>query len=126
VNLGLALVGRRPASKIRKTPAGGYQLRFRRHGEMRTSSEVYAVRAEAERALWQMADDGRADCNYDRRYRAPVRLTAVSGLRWGEVTALRRCDLDLEVGTRTGACCVRGAVNRRDLARGAEVQGTGG
>jgi hypothetical protein len=69
VSLGLALVGRRPASKIRKTPAGGYRLRFRRHAEMRTSPEVYAVRVEAERALWQMADDGRADCNHDRRYR---------------------------------------------------------
>lgn len=65
----MALVGRRPASKIRKTPAGGYRLRFRRHGEMRTSPEVYAVRVEAERALWQMADDGRADCNHDRLYR---------------------------------------------------------
>ena len=56
------LVGRRPVGNIRKLPAGGYRLRFRRHGVMRTSPEVYGTRAEAERALWKMADDGRADC----------------------------------------------------------------
>ncbi len=50
------LVGRRPVGNIRKLPAGGYRLRFRRHGVMRTAPEVYAVRAEAERALWRMAD----------------------------------------------------------------------
>ena len=31
------LVGRRPVGNIRKLPACGYRLRFRRHGEMRTS-----------------------------------------------------------------------------------------
>jgi len=55
------LVGRRPVGNIRTTPAGSYRLRFRRHGEMRTSPEVYGTRPEAERALWTMADDGRAD-----------------------------------------------------------------
>ena len=93
------LVGRRPVGNIRKLPAGGYRLRFRRHGEMRTSPEVYATRAEAERALWKMADDGRADCNHDRRYLALVLLATFASLRWGEVTALRRCDLDLTAGT---------------------------
>jgi integrase len=93
------LVGRRPVGNIRKIPAGGYRLRFQRHGEMRTSPEVYAVRAEAERALWQMADDGRAECNHDRRYLALVLLTTFASLRWGEATALRRCDLDLAAGT---------------------------
>ena len=92
-------VGRRPVGNIRKLPAGGYRLRFRRHGEMRTSPEVYAVRAEAERALWQMADDGRADCHYDRRYLALVLLATFASLRWGEATALRRCDLDLDART---------------------------
>ncbi len=43
-------VGRRPVGNIRQIP-GGYRLRFSRHGEMRTSPEVYASRAEAERAL---------------------------------------------------------------------------
>src|SRR4029077_5887228 len=51
-------VGRRPVGNIRTTP-GGYRLRFGRHGEMRTSPEVYASRAEAERTLWKIASDGR-------------------------------------------------------------------
>ena len=46
-----------------------------------------------------MADDGRADCNHDRRFRALVLLATFASLRWGEVTALRRCDLDLGAGT---------------------------
>jgi integrase len=93
------LVGRRPVGNIRKMPAGGYGLRFQRHGEMRTSPEVHAVRSEAERALWQMADDGRAECHHDRRYLALVLLATFASLRWGEVTALRRCDLDLDAAT---------------------------
>ena len=52
-------VGRRPVGNIRQIP-DGYRLRFGREGEMRTSPEVYASRAEAERALWKMASDGRA------------------------------------------------------------------
>ena len=62
-------VGRRPVGNIRKLPAGGYRLRFRRHGVMRTAPEVFGTRQEAERALWKMADDGRADSNTDRRFR---------------------------------------------------------
>jgi integrase len=92
-------VGRRPVGNIRALPGGGYRLRFRRHGEMRTSPEVYGSRAEADRALWKMADGGRADCVHDRRYLALVLLTTFSSLRWGEVTALRRSDLDLGAGT---------------------------
>jgi integrase len=91
-------VGRRPVGNIRKVSAGGYRLRYRRYGEMRTSPEVYATRAEAERALWRMLSDGRADCNQDRRFRALVLLATFASLRWGEVTALRRCDLDLDSG----------------------------
>ena len=30
-------VGRRPVGNVRKLPVGGYRLRFRRNGEMRTS-----------------------------------------------------------------------------------------
>ena len=93
------LVGRRPVGNIRKLPAGGYRLRFQRHGVMRTAPEVFGTRPEAERALWKMADDGRADCTHDRRYLALVLLATFASLRWGEVTALRRCDLDLESGT---------------------------
>jgi len=93
------LVGRRPVGNIRNAPAGGYQLRFRRHGEFRTSPEVYGTRTEAEQALWKMADDGRADCNQDRRYLALVLLATFASLRWGEVTALRRADIDLAAST---------------------------
>jgi integrase len=92
-------VGRRPVGNIRALPGGSYRLRFRRHGEMRTSPEVYRSRTVADDALWKMADEGRADCVQDRRYRALVLLTTFSSLRWGEVTALRRSDLDLEAGT---------------------------
>jgi integrase len=91
-------VGRRPVGNIRQIP-GGYRLRFGRHGEMRTSPEVYASRAEAERALWKMAGDGRADCHHDRRFYALVLLATFASLRWGEATALRRCDLDLTAAT---------------------------
>jgi integrase len=45
-----------------------------------------------------MVDEGRADCDYDRRFRAMVLLATFASLRWGEVTALRRCDVDLEAG----------------------------
>jgi hypothetical protein len=68
---------------------------------MRTAPHVYASRAGAEGALWVMANDGRADCSEDRRYRALVLLATFASLRWGEVTVLRRCDLDLTAG------CVR-------------------
>lgn len=91
-------VGRRPVGNIRKTK-DGYRLRFRRHGEMRTHPERYGTRQEAERALWKMAEDGRADCTQDRRFRALVLLATFASLRWGEATALRRCDLDLTART---------------------------
>jgi integrase len=91
-------VGRRPVGNIRQTP-DGYRLRFSRHGEMRTSPERYATRQAAERALWKMADDGRADCTHDRRFYALVLLTAFTSVRWGEATALRRADIDLKART---------------------------
>ena len=91
-------VGRRPVGNIRAIQ-GGYRLRFGRDGEMRTSPEVYASRAEAERTLWKMASDGRADCHHDRRFHALVLLATFASLRWGEATALRRCDLDLNART---------------------------
>ena len=43
--------------------------------------------------------DGRADCSHDRRYRALVLLATFASLRWGEATALRRCDVDLDAAT---------------------------
>jgi integrase len=92
-------LGRRPVGNVRQLPAGGYRLRFRRDGAMRTAPEVYPTRDDAEHALWALAENGRADCTHDRRYRALVLLTTFASLRWGEVTALRRADLDLQVGT---------------------------
>jgi integrase len=38
----------------------------------------------------------RADISHDRRFYALVLLATFGSLRWGEATALRRCDLDLE------------------------------
>lgn len=92
------LVGRHPVGNIRKLPAGGYRLRSSRNGEMRTCPETYLSRADAQRVLWEMTVDGRADCTYDRRYRALVLLATFASLRWGEATALQRCDLDLKAG----------------------------
>ena len=46
-----------------------------------------------------MASDGRADCTHDRRFHALVLLATFASLRWGEATALRRCDLDLNART---------------------------
>ena len=68
-------VGRRPVGNIRALPGAAYRLRFRRNGEMRTSPEMYGTRLEADRALWKMADEGRADWVYDRRYLALILLT---------------------------------------------------
>jgi integrase len=89
------VIGRRPVGNVRQLADGGYRLRFSRNGEMRTSPEVYTSRTDAQRALWTMAAAGRADYAQDRRYRALVLLATFASLRWGEVTALRRCDLDL-------------------------------
>jgi integrase len=93
------LVGRRPIVNVRQLPSGGYRLRFQRHGEMHTAPEVYRAKSDAAQALWAMARDGRVDCHHDRRYRALVLLATFASLRWGEATALRRCDLDLDAGT---------------------------
>ena len=71
-------VGRRPVGNIRAIQ-GGYRLRFGRHGEMRTSPEMYASRAAAERALWKMASDGRADCHHDRRFYALASIFRAPG-----------------------------------------------
>jgi integrase len=93
------LVGRRPVGNIRKLPGGGYRLRVRRNSAMRTVPEVCGTRTEAERMLWTMASDERADFTQDERFRAMVLLATFASLRWGEVTALARSDLDLEAAT---------------------------
>ncbi len=65
----------------------------------RATALVLVTPLEAERALWKMADDGRADCTHDRRFRALVLLATFASLRWGEATALTRADLDLRART---------------------------
>ena len=92
-------IGRRPIGDVRELPGGGYRLRFRRDGRMRTAPEIYGTRSAAESALWAMADESRADFGQDGRFRAMVLLTTFASLRWGEVTALTRSDLDLNAGT---------------------------
>jgi len=92
-------VGRRPVGNVRKLPGGGYRLRFRKDGQMRTAPEVYGTRSAAEGALWAMANDGRADFTQDGRLRTMVLLATFASLRWGEITALTRSDIDLKAGT---------------------------
>jgi hypothetical protein len=82
-----ARVGRRPVGNVRQLPVGGYRLQFRRDGVMRTVPAVYATRDEAESALRELADTGRADCTHDRRYHALILLTTFASLRWGERAA---------------------------------------
>jgi hypothetical protein len=98
-------VGRRPVGNIGKVPRG-YRLRLCRHGEMRTSPEVYATRAEAERALWTMTRDGRADCTHDRRYYALVLLASFAIFAAGEATALSTLRLITGGRVRTRTLCV--------------------
>ncbi|MCC5574384.1 site-specific integrase [Microtetraspora sp. AC03309] len=42
---------------------------------------------------------GPTDCTQDRRFRALVLFATFASLRWGEVSALRPSDLDLDAGT---------------------------
>lgn len=57
------------------------------------------------------ASDSRADCAQDRRFYALVLLATFASLRWGEVTALHRADLDLEAPYRPDPGRLRGALN---------------
>ncbi|GAA4152323.1 hypothetical protein GCM10022416_50450 [Actinomadura keratinilytica] len=54
-----------------------------------------ATRAQAERMLWKLAEEGHADVTRDDRLRAFILLATFASLRWGEITALRRCDIDI-------------------------------
>ncbi|MCW2901208.1 MAG: Phage integrase, N-terminal SAM-like domain [Streptosporangiaceae bacterium] len=88
-------VGVRPVGNIRKLDSGEYRLRYRvKGGTMRRFPELFSTQAAAEHALWKLAEDGHADVTRDDRLRALVLLAAFASLRWGEVTALRRCDID--------------------------------
>jgi integrase len=88
-------VGVRPVGNIRKLDSGEYRLRYQvKDGVMRRFPQTFATRLEAERVLWKLAEEGRADVVQDDRLRALILLAAFASLRWGEVTALRRCDID--------------------------------
>ena len=100
-------IGMRPVGNIRATP-DGYRLRFALHGVTHAAPGRYSTRGEAERELWKMAEEGRADSTRDPRFRAMVLLATFASLRWGEVTALHRADLDLAARTvRVRATYVR-------------------
>jgi integrase len=60
---------------------------------------VYPTRTAAEDALWTLVAEDQVLIEHDRRFRALVLLTTFASLRWGEVIALRRSDLDLEKHT---------------------------
>ncbi|MFD0856150.1 hypothetical protein ACFQ07_28180, partial [Actinomadura adrarensis] len=76
-------VGERPVGNFRKLDSGEYRLRYRvKGGVMRRHPETFASRVQAERALWKLAQDGRADVIRDDRLRAMILLAAFASLRW--------------------------------------------
>ena len=110
-------VGRRPVGNIRATP-GRLPATVPPRTGIPHGPRGLRQRAEAERALWTMAGDGRADCMQDRRFYALVLLATFSSLRWGEVTALRRRDLDLDARTvRIRAASSNGPLAKCSSAR---------
>jgi integrase len=103
-------VGVRPVGNLRRLDSGEYRLRYRvKGGTMRRFPRTFATRLKAEQVLWKMAEDGHTDVTRDDRLRAFILLAAFASLRWGEVTALRRRDIDLAGGTVS----VRGAYVER-------------
>lgn len=92
-------IGVRPIGNIHQR-GQRFRLRYRASGgAMHAHTELFATRLAAERALWELLNRGHAEGERDTRFRALVLLAAFASLRWGEVTALRRCDLDLDAGT---------------------------
>ena len=93
------LLGRRPVGNVRKL-GSGFRLRYREpDGEMCASPVIYPSRAAAGEALWRLVAEDQVHVEYDRRFRALVLLATFASLRWGEVTGLRRSDLDLVART---------------------------
>ncbi|MBC6456722.1 site-specific integrase [Actinomadura sp. HBU206391] len=68
---------------------------------MRTFPQNFPSKEAAERVLWTMACDGHADMSRDDRLRALVLLATFASLRWGEVIALHRRDIDTDARTVT-------------------------
>ncbi|MFB9834878.1 hypothetical protein [Actinoallomurus acaciae] len=75
------LVGRRPVGDIRKKD-DGYHLRCREEdGLVRAFPRPFSTREQAERTLFHLMNDGRADHTRDDRYRALVLVAAFASLR---------------------------------------------
>ena len=92
-------IGVRPIGNIHNR-AEGYRLRYRApSGTMLAHPDLFGTRAAAERVLWELLNADQAQGEGDTRFRALILLAAFASLRWGEVTALRRCDLDLVAQT---------------------------
>ena len=106
-----ARVGVRPIGNVRKLDTGEYRLRYRiKGGTTRRFPETLPTRTAAMHVLWDLAENGQADVTRDDRYRSLVLLAAFASLRWGEVTALKRSDID----TTTGTVRVRFAYTEQD------------
>jgi integrase len=93
------LVGWRPAGNIRRIASDSFRLRYRTTGDMVADPRSFGTRDDAGHALWGLAMDGTAHVEQDDRLRALILLSAFASLRWGEVIALRRQDVDCESGT---------------------------
>ena len=92
-------IGVRPIGNMHRR-GQGYRLRYRNpDGAMHPHPDLFPTGPYAERALWELLNEGQADGERDTRFRALILLAAFASLRWGEVTALRRCDLDMTAGT---------------------------
>jgi integrase len=95
-------IGRRPVGNIRKLANGRFQLRYMgADGGRRTAPVTYDTREDAEWTLWSMTDDGEVATVHDDRFRAMILMATFASLRWGEVIALRRRDIDVKRVTVT-------------------------
>ena len=78
---------------------------------MRTAPEVYCDKGRGREGALGAGRGRPRRLQPDCGYRALVLLATFASLRWGEATALRRCDMDLRAGT------VRSARLRRAVKR---------
>lgn len=96
--------GRSPNRGSKVVPALSSGAQHRAQGgsaDRRESAPYRRVRQEetAEPPVGLGFGCGPASELIDTRYRGLVLLAALTGLRWGELTALRACDFDLDRGT---------------------------
>jgi hypothetical protein len=93
------LVGRRPIGNVRRLPDGSYRLRYQLAGQMKALPEVYPSKSDADGALWASWNPGTPPTVTTRGtgHSSCSPLSAASD--GAEVTALRRCDIDLAAGS---------------------------